>query len=1631
MVALKRLDRRRGQGDRDSGRDEMILVYEYASRGSLYGHLKDINLTWTQQLKICLDAAKGLSYLHDPRDTYQRLIHCDIKSANILLDDNFNAKVADFRISKIGLANQQNSILVTRASGTHGYCDPVFMETYTLTKESDVYSFRVVLFEVLCGKLCIEYSKEELHDSRLPKEYEEIVKAAVPPLNYESLYELKVLLTEGFHVNEGKTHTINMEAYYKRKTPSSSTSNHVSREPTREKPSTQPINVTDLNDLPWDPIDRPRISQYNVNQRDDIRRKYWERKPCQPRAHDFKRTIIGNKLRRFLPSWFDLYGNWLEYSVKAEKAFCLCCYLFRDDIEHRGGNEAFVTQGFNGWNKTERFIRHVGDFNSFHNRALEKCEALMCQNQSVAVAFNRRTEQEKRDYRIRLHVSVIAARYCLNGELSFRGHDENVTSLYRGNYLELVKLIGIVDKNIGEVLKRAPKNCQLLSPKIQKEIATCFEAEVLEIIFKEIGDDVFALLVDESSDVTKKEQMAIVFRYVNKNGLVKESLVGIIKVKETSSAYLKSSIDKFFAKNHLSLKQLRGQGYDGASNMCGEFNGLKAKILEENNSAYYVHCFAHQLQLVVVAVARKHLGVVDFFDKLSLVTNVVCASCKRKDILIECEKVLEFVENKGNNGSTQNQASGILVYFESFDFVFYLHLMKYILGLTNILSQALQKRDQDVVEAVSLVESAKEQLKDFRVNGFVPLLTKISSFCDKHNIKVLNMDEVYVNPSGGRRRVNITNRYFFEVECFNTVVDMQIQEFSDRFSEASTELLTNVACLNPLNSFAQFDISKLVRLSELYPNDFDSVQRMELECQLNLYYANVTKDNSFCDLNSIAHLATMMVKKRKHISYPLVYRLLKLALILPVATAKKEVLANVKDEDVMKRFQNMTDRRGEIFPGGRCYHYDDEFIACVRSQYVTPQISYTLNLVFLYELEWEVNSYNPLRYKIEGEDEEKVFIIYPFTHMSEDGWLIVPIYQFTSQHKTADLQFEFQYRLTRLLVTGIERTPTIDHVSGLHVSSSGCGLQVCIFPHSTSQMANFAAKYSIMTQEMVDSFCDNFYIPTEVHPTAPGRGKTITQFPVARVSHFEVLTRVLNLSPSVTVFRAFYTRSYSDGLFCFSKPSTSAPSCFPKPPDSIKNWPFPPESEGFLDSSAKTNLRIHTTVESSSTLGILVDTTAAAITSTRAAVTNFATDVNPDLAGPSQPEGSEGSGDYFYEPPTLDPSEAKRWYVSRWNITNDSLLDDGFSCRTLVDRVAPPSFFSALCTMDYNQLYTEFNVGAARLLEEKDLEILMLKSQLAEKEAEAAEVIRLRDQVSSLSEEKSALTVEVSVLKVTVTQKDHDISLLNSHAACLASTLDDAKVACAKAGDKITSLTSERDRLAFEVSSLHASFQDFKERMEIQQEEQAQELFNRVAELEAHGTLGHALGRAVDFGLQEGLEAGYKHGTARRNLLVVDAYNPEAAKASYIDAVKALEDVDFPLVNLLKSKKDAGMDEVLDCFLLDGALAGLPEAACLQPCIEQLSIPIYHEGDKTAVGETSMSFSLMNVHARAAGAKKHVAALRQLMMEIVSAPLSSQTWVGEASTSVAPFFVGDYDEKDTDEALASAVAAPKLKTCRF
>ncbi|CAI9294819.1 unnamed protein product [Lactuca saligna] len=143
--------------------NDMILVYEYASNGSLDKHLLNPSsqLSWLQLLKICIDVASALEYLHNHVAKKHRIIHRDIKSANILLDENWNAKLADFGLAKIGLANQQNSNVITNVAGTFGYIDPQYGRTGFLTKESDVYSFGVVLFEVLCGRVgCVDYNDE-------------------------------------------------------------------------------------------------------------------------------------------------------------------------------------------------------------------------------------------------------------------------------------------------------------------------------------------------------------------------------------------------------------------------------------------------------------------------------------------------------------------------------------------------------------------------------------------------------------------------------------------------------------------------------------------------------------------------------------------------------------------------------------------------------------------------------------------------------------------------------------------------------------------------------------------------------------------------------------------------------------------------------------------------------------------------------------------------------------------------------------------------------------------------------------------------------------------------------------------------------------------------------------------------------------------------------------------------------------------------------------------------------------------------------------------------------------------------------------------------------------------------------
>ncbi|KAG5524828.1 hypothetical protein RHGRI_031484 [Rhododendron griersonianum] len=139
---------------------ELILVYEYMRNGTLHDHLHNLEgsplMSWQARIKVALDAARGIEYLHVY--AVPQIIHRDIKSSNILLDDTWNAKVSDFGLSLMSPQDEE-SHLSLRAAGTVGYMDPEYYRLQQLTPKSDVYSFGVVLLEILSGYKAIHQNE--------------------------------------------------------------------------------------------------------------------------------------------------------------------------------------------------------------------------------------------------------------------------------------------------------------------------------------------------------------------------------------------------------------------------------------------------------------------------------------------------------------------------------------------------------------------------------------------------------------------------------------------------------------------------------------------------------------------------------------------------------------------------------------------------------------------------------------------------------------------------------------------------------------------------------------------------------------------------------------------------------------------------------------------------------------------------------------------------------------------------------------------------------------------------------------------------------------------------------------------------------------------------------------------------------------------------------------------------------------------------------------------------------------------------------------------------------------------------------------------------------------------------------
>ncbi|GKV30692.1 hypothetical protein SLEP1_g39478 [Rubroshorea leprosula] len=395
--------------------------------------------------------------------------------------------------------------------------------------------------------------------------------------------------------------------------------------PNLEQPPSKVLKIgqnIDIASLERDPGIHPKISNYPINQQDEIRRAYIQFGPYRNNPQVYPLFGPNKNLHRFQAYWLERFP-WLEYSPAKDAAFCFPCYLFaKKPSGKQGGVETFTSIGFKKWKKVNngdkcKFLAHMGkDPNSIHNIAVKCLEDFKNQSCHVEKVLDKQSSQQIEKNQLCLKTSIDVVRWLTFQACAFRGHDESLDSKNRGNFLEMINLLTSYNKEVNEVvLENAPQNAKYTSPTIQKEILQVFARKVQAEICKEIGDAKFCLIVDEARDESKREQMSIVVRFVDKDGFVKERLLDVVHVRETNALTLKQEICFVLSHHNLSIQNVRGQGYDGASNMHGEWNGLQALILQECPYAYYVHCLAHQLQLALIAAAREAPDVHAFFSE--------------------------------------------------------------------------------------------------------------------------------------------------------------------------------------------------------------------------------------------------------------------------------------------------------------------------------------------------------------------------------------------------------------------------------------------------------------------------------------------------------------------------------------------------------------------------------------------------------------------------------------------------------------------------------------------------------------------------------------------------------------------------------------------------------------------------------------------------------------------------------------------------------------------------------------------------------------------------------------------------------------------------------------------------------
>ena len=486
-------------------------------------------------------------------------------------------------------------------------------------------------------------------------------------------------------------------------------------------------------------------------------------------------------------------------------------------------------------------------------------------------------------------------------------------------FLSFLKLTSRHNELLHLKMTSGPMNATLLGHDYQNSMLSILAQSVLEYIIDEVRvAQYYTIIVDETKDISKKEQLTLILRYVL-NGVVHERFVSYSYYEELHAAAITSCIYDALSKIGLNIADCVSQCYDGASVMSGSLTGVRTRILQDNPKAIYIHCHAHQLNLALVDCCHSLSHASNFFSLLESLYIYMSSSVphsvflsKQKDLKmreielvklsdtrwscrhasIEAVKttitaiIAALEELSDDSGSRAIAARGLFYQIKSFSFLLSLILFERIFSITGNLSNLLQSKTINYAAAATSIAATKTSLESLQCesewqriwDSAVELadsqkitITPIRSRCQRQPPPSLS-HSVVETTTGVR-----DNATEYRTSVYYPSIDTLLGELNSRFSETNLSLLKSLQSLVPTST-------SFLQASSLLP--FLSHYEIDVDGNTSEVVTAISFLKEASPLSSIHHVYSHLYEAKE--CFPHLLQTIQIAMTIGVTTASAE-----------------------------------------------------------------------------------------------------------------------------------------------------------------------------------------------------------------------------------------------------------------------------------------------------------------------------------------------------------------------------------------------------------------------------------------------------------------------------------------------------------------------------------------------------------------------------------------------------------------------------------------------------------------------------------------------------------------------------------------------------------------------